>query len=78
MGGGEGDSQAGGVAGDGGVADGGGEKAVFGEGCGGGEGSLVFPDDDGEDGAGMVFAEKRDVLKKFFAQGFTFGGADEV
>ena len=77
MGGGEGDAEAGGIAGDGGVADGGGEETFFGEGGGGGEGGLVFPNDDGEDGAGVAFAEQGDVLEKFFAEGFAFGGTDE-
>lgn len=39
---------------------------------------MVFSNDDGEDGTGVVFAEKRNVFKKFFAERFSFGGADQV
>ena len=71
------DTQAGGSFGDGGKADGGDEVAFFREGGGGGEGGFVGAEDFRNDGAGVAGAEEGGVGEEFFAEGFSFGGADE-
>ena len=86
--GGEGDAEAGGAFGDGGVADGGDEEAGVVECLGGGEGGLVFAEDEGDDGRwkmddgrwkmGDGGLEVVDVFLEFLAELVPFFRLDEV
>jgi len=78
MRGGNGNSQTCGSFGDGGEADGGDEVAFFCEGGGGDEGGFVGTEDFRDDGAGVARAEESGIGNQFFAEDFSFGGADEI
>ncbi len=77
MGGGDGDSESCGVAGDGGVADGGDEESGFSEFGGECDGGGCAADVPGDDGGGGGFVEEADVFPEFGTQAGAFGGSDD-